>query len=717
MIDTQKVTSERVARIGPRQTAGSAGGLLGRLLRSGSPLQRGGLVVAVLVLGFTAWLVFQWGGARTTSLVDDILIPLAAFTAAASTIREAARRHGTARLSWALIGASCIAWGAGEAAWGYYDAVLGIAVPFPSLADVGYLAAIPLGAAGILRFRSFSEGFATELRGIVDGLIIATSLLLLSWLTVLGAVFAGSSDSQFAQVISLCYPIGDVVILTMVVFVLARSRPESRWAMLLIGAGFAINGVTDSLFPLLNAKGVYSTGSPIDAAWLLSFCLIALAPLTIDPVSGNGRLRLPRIAPRLMTSISVASAVIAIGAEAAGLQLGAASDFITDGCVVAICLLVLARIVFSQVTIDEVDTRQRSAQTALRESEQTLWGMVREAPFGILVIDEAGVLRSSVGQVLTILHDNPPSLVGAPVSALLRDGPALLAVESALAGTPATVRIQHGEAEIEVVVNPAIDGSGRRTGAIAVVRDIGEQERAVEARDEAERKARYVSTISHEIRNPLNAVLGYAEMLGQPAAGSLTEKQAKYLARITTSGNHLLAIVNDVLDLAKADAGRIRFKTTDFEALEAIEEAVTLLRPMAEAAGVTVAVKEIGLGMFLADQARTGMVLVNLLSNAIKFTRPGTEVTISIVAAEGVVRVAFADHGEGIVAEDLERIFREFAQVANRTSKIPGTGLGLPLSRGLARGMGGDVAVVSSVGDGSTFTLTLPAATEESAVA
>jgi signal transduction histidine kinase len=694
------------------------GGRLRRLARSEwTPLVVGGATAAVLVVVFSAWLMLQPGGARVTSLVDDALIPLVAFAAAATTLRAAIQHLGALRFAWVMIGASCAAWGAGEAIWGYYDAVLGVAVPFPSIADVGYLASIPLGVAGILGLRSFREGLATEVRGIVDGLIIATALLLISWLTALGAVFASSGDSVLTQVISLSYPVGDIVSLTMVALVVARSRPESRLVTMLVGAGFATIAVTDSLFSLLNARGIYTTGSPIDAGWLLSFCLIGLAPLAIDPAAKSGRLRLPRLVPWLAMTLPVAFAVLAIGGEAVAFALGARPDAVTNGCVLVMCGLVVARIAASRLANQEVDDRQRTAQVALRESEQALWDVVRDAPFGIVVIDRQGFLRSCFGQVLTALHPNPQSLVGTAAADLMADAAASEALSSALSGIAATARIRRGTAELQLVVTPSSDWAGKPNGAIAVVHDVGEHQRALEVHREAEQRSRYVSQMSHEIRNPLNAVLGYSELLSRPEAGALNEKQARYLDNVWKSGQFLLAIVNDVLDLAKAEAGRIEFSAQSFDVLEAVEDAVTLLHPIADRAGVTLEIESGGPVECFADPGRTQQVLVNLLSNAIKFTRPASTVRIATTAADGQVRIDFLDQGVGIPAGQLERIFEELVQVAGQNSELRGTGLGLPLSRGLARGMGGDVTVRSTVGEGSTFALALPSVAVQQRVA
>src|SRR6267378_8120697 len=174
-------------------------------------------------LFFATWLFFHWGGTATTQRLDNIGETLAALVAAGACGVAAWRHQRRTRIAWALIGASALSWGLGQAVWSYYELVEGQQVPFPSLADLGYLAAVPLAVAGVLSFPSAPNRATSLLRTILDALLIAGSLFIISWATVLGTVYRMGSGGLLAQLIGLAYPAGDIVIATIVLIVASRA--------------------------------------------------------------------------------------------------------------------------------------------------------------------------------------------------------------------------------------------------------------------------------------------------------------------------------------------------------------------------------------------------------------------------------------------------------------------------------------------------------------
>ncbi|HET7456019.1 MAG TPA: PAS domain S-box protein [Gemmatimonadaceae bacterium] len=234
------------------------------------------------------------------------------------------------------------------------------------------------------------------------------------------------------------------------------------------------------------------------------------------------------------------------------------------------------------------------------------------------------------------------------------------------------------------------------------------------ARAEAEAanlaKTQFLAVMSHELRTPLNAIGGYAELLDMGLRGPVTDEQREDLARIQRSQRHLLALVNDVLNFARVDSGAVQYDLEPVSLAAALSGLESMVAPQMAAKGLayvydapppTLRVR--------ADAEKLPQIVLNLLSNAIKFTPSGGRVTVRCAEDDGVVRIAVADTGRGIPAEQLGPIFEPFVQVdrgLTRTSE--GTGLGLAISRDLARAMGGDLTVESALGAGSTFTLTLP---------
>jgi diguanylate cyclase (GGDEF)-like protein/PAS domain S-box-containing protein len=236
--------------------------------------------MALVALVWLGALVFGLGGARASQAISNFGLIVAAGAAGITCIRTA--RFSSSRQSrmWKLMGASALSWACGQAAWTWYETVLGREVPFPSLADVGYLAAPPLAAAALITLPFAARSLAGRVRQVLDGLMIAASLLLASWVLVLRPLFRSGGDDLLGQVISLAYPIGDVVVGTIVLFVLARARmgQGTRGTPLpLLGGGLVAIAVADSGFVYLTAVGSYSSGALIDAGWFVGYLLVLLA--------------------------------------------------------------------------------------------------------------------------------------------------------------------------------------------------------------------------------------------------------------------------------------------------------------------------------------------------------------------------------------------------------------------------------------------------------
>ena len=230
-------------------------------------------------LFFAAWMQFHWGGTLVTQRFDNLAETLAAFVAAAACGVAALRHQQRTRIAWALIGASALCWGLGQSVWSYYELVRGQQVPFPSLADLGYLSAVPLAIAGVLFLPSAPARAASLLRTILDALLLAGSLFIISWATVLGTVYRAGSGGLMAQLIGLAYPGGDIVIGTIVLILASRASRANRLPFLLLAGGLIANLLSDSAFAYLTTTNVYGSGSPTDTGWAAGYLLIAIAGL------------------------------------------------------------------------------------------------------------------------------------------------------------------------------------------------------------------------------------------------------------------------------------------------------------------------------------------------------------------------------------------------------------------------------------------------------
>jgi signal transduction histidine kinase len=239
-------------------------------------------------------------------------------------------------------------------------------------------------------------------------------------------------------------------------------------------------------------------------------------------------------------------------------------------------------------------------------------------------------------------------------------------------------------------------------------RQIADKSRQLEAA--SRHKSEFLANMSHELRTPLNAILGFSEVLAERMFGDVNEKQAEYLQDILSSGRHLLALINDILDLSKVEAGRLELELERFHLPTVIDNALTLVRERATRHGIALTqTVNAGVGDIVADARKVKQVVLNLLSNAVKFTPEGGRVSVIAAMAEDGITIAVTDTGIGIAPGDQAAIFEEFRQVGRDDArKQEGTGLGLTLAKKFVELHGGRIWVESHVGQGSTFTFILP---------
>ena len=233
-----------------------------------------------------------------------------------------------------------------------------------------------------------------------------------------------------------------------------------------------------------------------------------------------------------------------------------------------------------------------------------------------------------------------------------------------------------------------------------------------EATESNRAKSDFLAAMSHELRTPLNAIGGYAQLIELGLRGPVTDEQRLDLSRIQRSKNHLDALVSDVLNFAKAGAGRIEFRLEPIVVRKTLAAVLEMIAPQAEAKNLRLIWHDVSPDIrAVADEDRTRQILVNLLANALKFTAAGKSISLDVRATERDVQIDVADTGVGIPIDKVERIFEPFVQAERALSAADhGVGLGLAISRQLARAMSGDILVATALGRGSTFTLVLPRA-------
>jgi len=382
----------------------------------------------------------------------------------------------------------------------------------------------------------------------------------------------------------------------------------------------------------------------------------------------------------------------------------------------------------TQALSAEVNER-RSAEDALRDSEQRMRSIVDHVPIGVVFLDLRGSVLDANPSMCRMVGRDAAQIRHLSVEDLTHpdDHAANRALLRELtAGQAPQVRRQLRLLRSDGSTLPASatlttlrDGAGRAVRLVGVVEDVSEHLRLTEterARDAAEAsnraKSEFVSRMSHELRTPLNAMLGFAQLLGMDRSPPLAPHQATWITQVQHAGWHLLDMINETLDLSRIETGQLKLNARALELAPLVEASLALVAAAAHKHGVGITVDlHLKAQSVTADETRLKQVLTNLLSNAVKYNRNGGTVHVASRLADGAtVEIDVRDTGLGMSAAQLAGLFQPYNRLGRENSAIEGTGIGLAISRRLAELMGGSLAAQSTEGEGSVFTLRLPRA-------
>jgi PAS domain S-box-containing protein len=387
--------------------------------------------------------------------------------------------------------------------------------------------------------------------------------------------------------------------------------------------------------------------------------------------------------------------------------------------------------------LERVSAREKQARDEAR-TERRFRELLEAAPDAIIEVDREGriVLLNLVTEKL--FGYKREELLGQPVELLVPRSVRASHVHhrDRYWSHPATRPMGSGIAlegcrkdgsrfPVEISLSPVRSEEGLRV--TAVIRDISERKRAedqframrenytreLELRNrEVERanqlKSEFLASMSHELRTPLHTVIGFAELLAEELEGPLNEKQKRFIGHIHKDSMHLLELINDILDLSKIEAGRLKIHREALDVAAAVEEAISSIRPGAEAKSIAVMFAVPPIPPVMADRVRLKQILYNLLSNAVKFTPEGGTIRVEAELRDGFIEIAVTDSGIGIPRDQQEAVFDKFYQLGATTKGVrEGTGLGLAITKALIEEHGGRIWVNSELGQGSRFTFTI----------
>ncbi|HUZ86075.1 MAG TPA: ATP-binding protein [Candidatus Baltobacterales bacterium] len=682
------------------------------------------VVAGALAAAFVAWTALRVGGDQATIAVDDIGEAVAALIAAASCGLAAARNEHRTRVAWGLFAASAASWGIGEVIWSVYEVGLGIAVPFPSAADAGYLLAVPLAVGGVFAFTSAPSRLTTRGEALLAGAIVALSLLFIAWAMGLGQVYSSSPASPAAKLIGLAYPLGDIVTITVLVLAIRRARRTELGRMFLLLGGLASAALADSAFAYLTANGTFGAiGSVLDAGWVVGYLMIALAPLwptnDTETVRAEGPIELWQLA--LPWAAVLAAAVVAIHEATTDHALDRFSTVLVGGIGI---LLVGSQVLSHRDSLSLLVTSQRT-ETQLARRNSLLDEIVTHAPLGIARVGTDMKIIDINPRLAALLRADTRQIVGTSVAAYLHPDefnrvfevfqPLWNGAVDTIESDSRAVRADQTEVWLHWSATVVRSASGRIDYFIAMYEDTDADHAANEAAAAhlagLERlnqlKSEFVALVSHEFRTALVGIQGFSEMIRD---SDITLEDAKgFAVDINKDAERLNRMINDMLDLDRIEAGRLTLNLEPSSINVLLNEAVARARA-SSAKHVFVCDFDSRDPVVQCDPDRIAQIITNLLSNSIKYSPEGGEVVVASRARDGHVDVSVKDHGVGIAPEFVKRLFSRYERYEKTSGKIIGTGLGLAITRQIVELHGGKIWADSEQGKGSDFHFTLPLA-------
>ncbi|MET1007464.1 MAG: ATP-binding protein [Propionibacteriaceae bacterium] len=675
-------------------------------------------VVSLLLVAALAYLLRPASASSFSRVVlSTVITDLLALAVAVASAYAAYRAQGRDRWAWSLMTLAGTLWLAGELSWVYENLLSPVAPDLPP-SDVIFLLAYLPAAGALLCFPNIENVRRERTRSLLGALLIGTAVLFVSRSLALRFIFPAASGSTVAQALYVASPIADIILTSLALTVLIRAAHGPQLHVVLVGFGFLVYAIGDTVYARAAALGTYVAGSLLDVVWVAGYALFALAALASVTARHQPVRPRPAIANRYvgMTSLLVYVPLLVAVVVATARPAPIADPVLI---VAGLAMLVIFGLRQAMLAIDNGrlrhDLQGRVWQLEERTSELRRLALQNENILqsvvdGVLGVDSTGRVTFVNARAGAMLGRRPEDVIGTPERDLFAVLPAEAVSEVGMALRTGTVvrsarsrfaRADRSEFPVELAVGPIREG-GVISGAVVVFRDVSAR-LAVE-----KMKNEFVSVVSHELRTPLTSIRGSLGLLAGGMGGHLSPPGVRMVTIALDSSERLTRLIEDMLDLERMESGSLAMTVAECSAASLFDTALHDVDALAVHYDVRVVPGGLG-GIARGDPDRIVQVLTNLIGNAIKFSPRGGRVTVSSRPVDDAVEFAVTDEGRGIPPDKLSAIFDRFEQVDSSDSRERGgTGLGLTICRDIVRLHGGRIWAESVLGHGATFRFTVP---------
>jgi signal transduction histidine kinase len=648
-----------------------------------------GAAGAVLVTAIYAVAPFE-------SATRSVLYPLVELGAILAILVGVQRYRPVAPEAWLLIAAGVTAFMAGDILWAAYQ--LADRDPFPSPADLFYLIGYPLLGAGlVIGIRRRTP--ATDVRVVLDAGIVTVSAALLGWVYVRATW--ESAEGGLDAVVASAYPVADVLLFAIAIrFVLGGSWTVISLRLLVLGVTLTFVG--DLLFAYDTLVRSVEESRVADTVLLLGVAALGLAGIHPSMVALTEEAPPGQAEPSLFRIVWLSGVALAPALVLVVQALRGETRYVPAAAAATLLLSAL-------VVLRLADLAARARQATEREA------VLSRYAGELLGSHDTASLYDHAERTARTLADGRTARV-LPAGSTEGDGYAFHApirvrgdVAAELVADVERPKLSQRRDLLDTVavqLSLALERQESIAAERAATRALTEQNEQLRELDRM--KDQFVSTVSHELRTPLTSMVGYLELLLDREAGELNEQQVRFLEIVNRGGERLNTLVDDILTVARVDAGRLTLERQEVDLVALVSGEVESSRAAAVRRGIDLRfVSERESFTLSVDPMRLGQLVANLVSNALKFTPEGGSVTVTVGRRGGDAQIEVSDTGVGIPTADVDRLFERFFR-ASTAGSAQGTGLGLSIVKSIAEAHGGRVSLRSAEGEGTTFVVEIP---------